>query len=375
MVCCAAASCAVFSCVLSCCVAAPLARCCVVLCWRACVVPLCCALLCCFAPACLLAVLAACPPPPGVGAVPCALWCCRAVLPFRLVFCGAVLPCSVLRVVVWCPALLCCGLLDAMRCSLCHALGCCSVLWRISGRVVRLPFSRSGLLSGFAVCCHLRWCGVSLGAVPRCSALCCAVVCCAILVRSFCAAACCVVPSGAVGHPGVLRFAALCFVVIPRAVCSVLCVHCSGVVLRAVVRCCALRCGCFGVSCCAFPVLTALCGAVLRCAGAPALCCLCGVRCFRRPVLWCFAVCCAVACHVLWRGAGSARPRSLSGGVFRCRCPCLAAWLASLWLVWLAAVPCSPVLCSVVLCYRVVLCCRALLYFCSAVCACCCFSL
>ena len=93
----------------------------------------------------------------------------------------------------------------------------------------------------------------------------------------------------------------------------------------------------------------------------------CGLRCFRLLVLWCVAVCCAVACGVLLRGAGSGCPWLSSGGVFRCRCPCPAAWPASLWFVCFAAVPCSPVLCSVVLCCRVVLCCCALLCFCGAV--------
>ena len=52
-----------------------------------------------------------------------------------------------------------------------------------------------------------------------------------------------------------------------------------------------------------------------------------------------------------------------AGGVLRCRCPCLAAWSASLWLLWFAVVPCFPVSCSLVLCCRVVLCCCALLFF------------
>ena len=165
LVCCAAARCAVFSCVPSCCAAAPPVRCCVVLCWRACVVLLCCVLLCCSAPACLLAVLAPCPPPPpGVRAVPCAVCCHLAVLPFRLVFCAAVLPCSVLRVEVWCPALLCCGLPSA-------------------GRVVWLPWWRCVLLSGFPVCCRVLcpWvlcCAALLRPVF-------AVVCCAVLLRPF----------------------------------------------------------------------------------------------------------------------------------------------------------------------------------------------
>ena len=214
-------------------------------------------------------------------------------------------------------------------------------------------------------------CCVSLGAVlrraaARCAAGCCAVVCCVALLRSFCVAACCAVPSGFARRPGALCAAALCFAVFPRAVCSVLCVVCRGVVVRAVVRRSALCCVCTGVLCCAFPVLSALCGAVLRCAGALAFCCSCGACCCRRLLLWCAAVCCAVSYGVLWCGAGSGGPWLSAGGVFRCWCPRLAAWSASLWLVWFAVVPCFPVSCSVVLCSHAVLCCCALLSCCGA---------
>ena len=221
----------------------------------------------------------------------------------------------------------------------------------------------------------------------RCCVPCCAVLpwvrCCAALLRvvspgvlscavlrSCGAAACCAVPSGAARRPGALCSAALCFAVFPRAVCSVLCVFCRGAVVRAVVRRSALCCVCLGVLCCAFPVLSVLCGAVLRCAGALVLCCSCGACCCWRLVLWCAAVCCAVSCGVPWCGAGSGGPWLSAGGVFRCRCPCLAAWSASLWLVWFAVVPCFPVSCSVVLCCRVVLCWCALLSCCGAVGAC-----
>ena len=218
-------------------------------------------------------------------------------------------------------------------------------------------------------------CCVSLGAVlrraaARCAARCCAVVCCVALLRLFGAAACCAVPCGAARRPGALCSAALCFAVFLRAVCSVLCVFCRGVVVRAVVRRSALCCVCPGVLCCAFPVLSALWGAVLRCAGALALCCSCGACCSWRLVLWCAAVCCAVFFGVLCCGAGSGGPWWSAGGVFRCRCPRLAACSASLWLVWFAVVPCFPVSCSVMLCPCVVLCCCALLPCCGAVGAC-----
>ena len=216
-------------------------------------------------------------------------------------------------------------------------------------------------------------CCVSLGAVlrraaARCAAWCCALVCCVALLRPF--GACCAMPSGAAHRPWALCFAALCFAVFPCAVCSVLCVFCRGVLVRAVVCRSALCCVCPGMLCCAFPVLCALCGAVLRCAGALALCCLCGPCCCWRLVLWCAAVCCAVSSGVLWCSAGSGGPWLSAGRVFRCRCPCLTAWSASLWLMWCAVVPCFPVSCAVMLCCRMVLCCCVLPSCCGAVGAC-----
>ena len=287
-----------------------------------------------------------------------------------------------------------------LRLSLVSGPGCpgprrlrCSLCWPSASRLsVRLSLFRAFRL---AVGCSRvvaapppPLCLAVFVPAARCCVPCCAVRpgvrCCAALLRvvsppvvlscavlrSFGAAACCAVPSGAACRPGALCSAALCFAVFPRAVCSVLCVFCRGAVVRAVVRRSALCCVCLGVLCCAFPVLSVLCGAVLRCAGALALCCSCGACCCRRLVLWCAAVCCAVSCGLPWCGAGSGGPWLSAGGVFRCRCPCLAAWSASLWLVWFAVVPCFPVSCSVVLCCRVVLCCCALLSCCGAVGAC-----
>ena len=256
----------------------------------------------------------------------------------------------------------------------------CLFCWpSASGLSVRLSLFRAFLL---AVGCSRVVAAPPPPFVSRgfrsCRSVPCAVLCCAslgavlpgVVLRSFGAAACCAVPSGAVRRPGALCSAALCSAVFPRAVCSVLCVFCRGAVVRAVVRRSALCCVCLGVLCCAFPVLSVLCGAVLRCAGALALCCSCVACCCWRLVLWCAAVCCAVSCGVPWCGAGSGGPWLSAGGVFRCRCPCLAAWSASLWLVWFAVAPCFPVSCSVVLCCRVVLCCCALLSCCGAVGAC-----
>ena len=197
--------------------------------------------------------------------------------------------------------------------------------------------------------CRVVLCVAGCCAAPRCCALCRPVLCCPVL--------CCarLVP----------LLVAPCPLALPVALGPCALRRC---VLRCSPALCALCCVCPGVLCCAFPVLSALRGAVLRCAGALALCCSCGAcRCWR---LWCAAVCCAVSCGVPWCGAGSVGPWLFAGGVFRCRCPCLAAWSASLWLVWFAVVPCFPVSCSVVLCCRVVLCCCSLLSFCGAVGAC-----
>ena len=160
------------------------------------------------------------------------------------------------------------------------------------------------------VCCVVL-CVPGCGAAPRCCALCSPVLCCSVL--------CCArwVPLLVVPCPLALPVA-----LGPRALqrcvlrCSpVLCVFCRGAVARAVVRRSALCCVCPGVLCCAFPVPSALCGAVLRCAGALALCCSCGACCCWRLVLWCAVVRCWVCWPVVvcwWRVSVSV---SLSGRV------------------------------------------------------------
>ena len=218
-------------------------------------------------------------------------------------------------------AVLCCACLGAVlrRAAACSVARCCAVVC-----CVALAWCRC-LLRRALWRCPSPWGPVLCGAVfcgvpPRC-------VLCAVCVLSWCGGACCCSP--------------LCLVLcVSRG--AVLCVPCA---LRSV-RCCASLCWCARV--------------VL----------LCGACCCWRLVLWCAAVCCAVSCGVPRCGAGSGGPWLSAGGVFRCRCPCLAAWSASLWLVWFAVVPCFPVLCSVVLCCRVVLCCCALLSCCGAVGAC-----
>ena len=228
-------------------------------------------------------------------------------------------------------------------CRCCRSVFCvfplllcsCLLAWRLSAVLPDCCPPLCCLLSGLGLRCRLLCCAVSLGAVLRraaahCAARCCAVVCCVVLFRSFVAAACCDLTSGAARCPGVLCFLALCFAVFPGAVCSVLCVFCCGVLVRAGVCCCVLCCVCPGVLCCAGPVSFAPCGAVLRCAGALAFCSSRGARCCWRLVSWCVVVCCAVSFGVLWCGAGSGCPWLFSGGLFRCQCSCLAAWPASL---------------------------------------------
>ena len=334
---------------------------------------------------CLLGVRRQCPPfAPLPLCCACAALCCRAS-PRRVALLSVVLR--------WSGVLQCCvavffaagravvprlALLWAARCFavfvgaafsvLCCAFGCCCVLRRVSGHAVRLRWSRCGLLSGFGLRCCVLCCGVSLGAVLRVFSPS-VVLLCAVLFGFVRLVPLLVVPCPLALPVALGSCAFLCFVVFSCAVCFVLCVFCRGVLVRAVGRRCALYCVLSGVSCCGFPVLSAPCGAALRCAGSFALCCWCGLRWCWRLVLWCAALCCAVFLGVLWCGAGSGCLRFSSGGVFWCLCPCLAAWPGSLWLARFAVVPCSSVLCSGVLCCRVVLCCRALLSVCGAVCA------
>ena len=218
------------------------------------------------------------------------------------------------------------------------------------------------------VCCWRVSVSVSLSGRVVCFPVV-GVVCCGTLLP-------CVVFCGAVLSRGAVL---LCSAVVLRCCWWLLCppVSCRTPLCCAVGWVCffsarwwCLRAVVLFPSCCVFPVLSALCVGVPCCTGALALRCWCGVCCCWRLVLWCVAVCCAVFFGTLWCGAGCGGPWLSAGGVFRCRCPCLAAWSASLWLVRFAVVPCFPVSCAMVLCCCVVLCSRALLSLCGAVCAC-----
>ena len=178
-----------------------------------------------------------------------------------------------------------------------------SVVLSLSGRVARHPVVPRGV----------SWCSAALCCVLlRCAVVCwCAVVLCRLFAS--------------------LPAPVVCF--LPLRVC----------------------CVCAGLSCCVFPVLSALCGAVLRCAGALSLCCARRLCCFWWLVLLVPGV--AAFC---WRSAGGSGCPALSfGGVCRLWCPCLV-WPS---LGVFPVVSCSPVLCTEALCCRVVLCCGALSSF------------
>ena len=253
------------------------------------------------------------PPAAPAPSLPVRAWC--------LVLSGvAALRCpSVFCAVLWCLALLCCGLLRAVWCLLgclfvCHAAllaaaACCAVSLVVpSGRVVR----------GVACCLVLVWialcpavlCVPGCGAAPRCCASClpvwCYCVLCCFVVLVWCRCLLCRVlwrcPSpwgpvlcGAVfcGVPPRCVLCAAC-VLLWRAgarccspLCCVLCVSfgvvlCVPCPLRSV-RCCVPLCRCAWFVLFVWGVLLPAPGAVVRCC-----------------VLWCFLWRSVVRCWV-WR--------------------------------------------------------------------------
>ena len=271
-------------------------------------------------------------------------------------FCVAVLPSSVLRVLLWCFASLRCVLPWPFVC----AVGCCCVLCHVSGCLVPLLCSRCGPLSCCGLCCRVLCC------VPGC---CVAPCCCALLRPALCfCALCCVVSlfsvlPRVVSCPQALSVALRsCVVLSPRAVCSVLCVFWRGLLLRAVVCRCVFCCVRPGVSCCAFPVPSTLCGAGLRCAAAVASCCLLGLCYLWRLVLPCVVVCRAFSC----------------GAVLYCCALCrVLLWPAvlccGLQRGWLAALLCGAGFCAALLSLGALLPCAVLpgpVLLCGAVVSC-----
>ena len=311
------------------------------------------------------------PPPPylclGVFVVP--AWCLGV---FFFFFFPLLLLCApVVSGFLWFPAPGALGL-GAVRCLLC---------WPSASRLsVRLSLFRAFRLAGA--------CSLSVAAPPpppppflsrgfrRCRSVLCA-VCCVVLCVPRCAAVpCCA--------RWVLLLVAPCPLALPVALgpcalrrcvlrCSpVLCVFCRGAGVRAVVGRSALCCVCPGVLCCAFSVLSALCGAVLRCAGALALCCSCGARCCWRLVLWCAVVRCWVWWPVVvcwWRVSVSSSGRVVCfpvvgvvccGALLSCVVFCGAVLSRGALLLCSAVVLrccwgllCPPVGCRAVLCCAV----------------------
>ena len=214
----------------------------------------------------------------------------RAVSVSVLCFCGAVLV-SLLH------CSLCAALLPLRRWLVfCVVVCCVCVLAVVSG------------------CCKTQqlssvvswWVRVAPGVVFRwCAVVCPWVPCCAVLLR--------VVPPGVVWFRYAL-FGAVVWCVLSLSVVlgtcafwrcvlscpAALCVFCCVVSLRGVVRCCALCRVRPGVSCCAFPVLSFLCGvAVGPC--SPLVPCspvLCPVVLCCRVVLWCRVLLLCLVCFL-----------------------------------------------------------------------------
>ena len=308
--------------------------------------------------------------------VPCAVLCCVSL--------GVVLRRAAARCAARCCAFLCCVVL--LRSF--GAAACCSA----PSGAARHP----GALCFAALCfavfpravCVLSWRG---------GAHCCSVLC-FELCLSLGAVLC--VPC----HPRSVR----CCALLCRCVCVVLFVWCvlllaPGAVVRCCVLCCFLSCAVvpcwvwwpvvvcwwrFSVSVSlsgrlvCFPVVRVVCcGALLPCVvfcgavqppGAVLLCSAVFLRC-----CWCL-LCPPVACRAVLCCAVGWLCCSLPAGgvcVLWCSFPCAVCSLSSplcalLCLAVLAVVLCLPVSGAVGLCCHVVLCCRALLSFCGAVCAC-----
>ena len=218
----------------------------------------------------LLVALASCRSPLVLGSGPVLGRFCFCALPVR---CCAGVPAPLLSV-------RCSFALAGLAGVLCFCLLClfvCCWAW-LSSVVSWWVLVAPGVVSWWraVVCPWVLCCAVLLRVVPPGVALLCAVL---FRFALFGAAARCVVFCGAVPRLGVLCLLAPCFVL-----SLALCVFCCGVSLRGVVRRCALCRVRPGVSCCAFLVVSALCGVAVW----PAL--------PRYPAsLCCASWCCAAA--------------------------------------------------------------------------------
>ena len=271
----------------------------------------CCLARCCAGPCCPVFVLLCCPAllrsllVLGSGLVPCCFCFCAL-----LVRCCAGVPASLLFV-------RCSLALEALAGALCCCLLCL--------RVCCLAWLSSVVSWWLLVSCFggVLWCVPGCCAAPCCCALCrlvlrCCALRCFVLLR--------LVLLHAVLCPGAPSVVLQSSAFWRRILCCppALCVFCCGVSLRGVVRRCALCRVRPGVSCCALPVVSALCGVAvwpaLPLCPAP-LCCApwcCAAA-------WCCGVlpCCLVV--VLWRpallpsrGAVASCPAALSGLFLAC---------------------------------------------------------
>ena len=244
-------------------------------------------------------VLAPCCPAQCCAGSCCAVFvvlCCRALLPFLLVF---VLRCSLpLRgapgsfclcgALPWCVALF--GVTSGFFLSLCVVFWC--LLFGLAVLFCLLVGPGGSWCRVLVVCC-----GVSLGPVLRCVAVRlaarrCVVVRCVVL---FCSVWCCCALSPVLGRcpsswspvPSGAVFCLVC----PRCVCFA--VVCCGLLLFAAVLCAVCVLGCHAVrSLSSPPCVVLLCRSALPGCPAP-LCC----------ALWCCAVvwCCGVlSCCLVW---------------------------------------------------------------------------
>ena len=308
------------------------------------------------------------PPPPGARLVPRAVPCCRAALPFRRDFfwcCVAVFRAAcravVLRLAVLWAAARCAVFVGASVCVLCCAVGCCCVLCRVSGRAVRLGWSRCGLLSGFglrcrvlccAVCTWVRCCGALLPVVPPGVVRLCAVLFCFARLVPMLVLLCPLALPVALGSCAMRRCVLLC----SPALCALCCVYflvvCWCVLLLAAVLCavCVLRC-------CAVRSLSSPLGVVLCCAVLVRLCCAVAA------VLCCGALLCVVLFSLVFCG--------VMLGLMARGC-LLVAFLGVCVPVWprglLPRVLCGLLWCPASLC-RVLWCC-AVAWWCAVVLCC-----
>ena len=255
----------------------------------------------------------------------------------------------------------------APRCAL-PFVTCSGLLLRavpfFPGRVVRLPCSRCGLLSGFVVRCLVLWSAVSLGAVlhhvaPPCVVLVCAVLLCFARLVPLLAVSRPRVLSVALGSCAFRRSVLWCFPALCALCCASFVVVWFCVLLFAAVLCVVAVLVCPAVRSLSSPLCAVPCCAVLvrlRCV-VRAVCAFLGARCRGAllSVVLLLVMCCgavlglAVRVGLLVACFGVGVPVWLRGllpggrcGLLRCLAPlCCVLWCcAGVWC-------CAVVLCCV----------------------------